>query len=132
MFAEQSAGGKITMNLRKGHSSVYLQYPTVGESMGAEMFEVVVRDDVLIFRFKVKPVDSNQKSDEDHLHEMELSSVTVDDDYIINKFTDFIQSKTISAFHLEITSRGKCLVFNIAEGPGRINGLTLNIERKIC
>jgi hypothetical protein len=119
------------MNLRKGHSSVYFQYPTVGESMGAEMFEVEIKNSVLIFKFTVKPVDSNQISDEAHLHEMELSSVTIDDDYIISKFINFIKTKTISAFHLEIISRGKKLIFNVAQGPGRINGLSFNIENKI-
>lgn len=119
------------MILRKGHSSVYLQYQTVGESMGAEGFETEVKEGVLIFSFRLKPVDSNQESDEGHLHEMKLLSVTVDDDYVINKFTDFVKSKSISAFHLEIGSRGERLLFNVAQGSGKLNGLTFNIENRI-
>lgn len=118
-------------NLRKGYSSVYLQYPTVGETMGAEEFQAEVKDEILTFRFKIKPVDSNQRMDEEHIHEMELTSVTIDDDYIISKFIQFIEPKIILVFHLEIVSSGKRLLFNVAEGPSRLNGLTFNIESKI-
>lgn len=121
----------MSYNLRKGKSFVYLQYPTVGESMGAEAFQAEVTDDILVFRLKVKPVDSNQKMDEDHLHEMELLSITVDDDSIISKFMEFVKSKSFSVFHLEVLSRGECLVFNVVEEPSRLNGLTFNIENKV-
>lgn len=121
----------MALSLRKGSSSVYLQYEVTGESMGAKEFEAEIKNNILIFRFKVNPVDSNQRDDEDHLHEMELKSVTVDDDYIITKFIDFIKNKSVEGFNLEIISRGRSLVFNVAEGPSKLNGLTFNIENKI-
>ena len=124
-------GKQMISSLRKGSSSVYFQYESTGESMGAEEFEAEVKNNILIFRFKVKPVDSNQREDEEHLHEMELLSVTVDDDYIITRFIDFIKNKSIEGFHVEVFSRGKRLVFSVSEGPSKLNGLTFNIENKV-
>ena len=125
------AGELMVSSLRKGSSSVYFQYENTGESMGANEFEAEIKNNILIFRFNVKPVDSNQREDEDHLHEMELLSVTVDDDYIITRFIDFIKNKNVDGFHMEIMSRGKRLVFVVAEGPSKLNGLTFNIENKV-
>ncbi len=118
-------------SLRKGSSSVYLEYENAGESIGADKFEVEVKDDILIFRFHLTPVDSNQKDDEGHLHEMDLLSVTVDDDYIITRFIDYIQNKRIYGFGVEIISCGKRLVFSVAEGPSKLNSLTFNINHEV-
>ena len=116
--------------LRKGSSSIYFQYETTGESIGVVETEVEIVNRDLVFRCKVSPVDSNQKMDEDHLHEMELKSITLGDDYMITKFVEFCENKIISAFKVEILSRGKHLVFNVSEGPSKINGLTFSFESK--
>ena len=121
----------MASSLRKGHSSVYLQYEHVGESMGAEKFETESNNGTLIFRFRINPVDSNQRDDEAHLHEYKLQSITVYDDHIITKFINFIKNKHASEFRVEIVSQGKCLEFSIAEGPSQLNGLTFQIENEV-
>jgi len=62
-------------SLRKGSSSVYLQYANVGDSIEAEKFDIGLLDGALVLAFTLRPVDSNQREDEDHLHKMRLLSV---------------------------------------------------------
>lgn len=120
----------MKLSLRKGYSSVYLQYEHTGESIGAELFEASIDQDVAVFSFKLKPIDSNQKSDEDNLHELELESATIDDDHIITKFADFFKSKSFDLFQMHIQSKGKLLKFDVAQEVGKLNGLTFNVSNK--
>ena len=119
------------INLRKGHSSVYLKHPNVGGSIRADAFRAEVKDDVLTFSFKLLPLDDNETEDENNFHELDLQSVTVDDDYIVTDFTRFAESKSFSALHLNILSRGISFVFNCTGEPSKMDGLTFNIENKV-
>lgn len=98
--------------------------------MGADEFEVEIDNDILTLRFKVKPVGENQRDDEEHLHEMQLLSVTIDDDYIITRFIDYVKNNIVSELCIEIISRKKCLAFSVDEGASKLNALTFNIKAK--
>ncbi len=118
-------------NLRKGHSFVYLEYPNVGETMGAEKFEGEIKEGILLLRFKLRAAGQGQKMDEDHLHRLELQSVTIDDDYIVTRLKEFAESSTFSAFHLEIISHGKHMVFSGKAETSKRNGLKFSVESRI-
>ena len=121
----------MIINLRKGHSPVYLQFPHVGGSIGAEAFQAEMKDDILVFSFKLNPVDGNQSDDENHLHDDDLQSVTIDDEYVITNFAKYADSKTFSALHLDILSRGIHFVFNCTGEPSKMDGLIFKIENKV-
>jgi hypothetical protein len=106
----------VRLTLRKGHSSVFLQYARLGgDSIGAECFELEPRNDVTIVRFRLRPVDGNQRSDEERLHELELAEVRLNDGYIIKNVSRFIRSSHIKSdsIALEILSRAKTLRFSV-------------------
>jgi len=108
--------------LRKGHSSVYLQYEHDGDSMGAEKFEAGVSDGVLAFRFALRPVDGNQRTDEERLHSQELQSVQITDEYVIDKLSDLfsLYSREISEMRLIILSKGRSLSYNVVPGAAGV------------
>jgi len=87
-------------SLRKGSSLVYFQYPNVGGDIYADRFEVELHNYVATLRFRIKPSDSNQKDDEEHLHEYSLQSVRLDDKYIINHLGNFLKNKSVSSMWL--------------------------------
>ncbi|MDF2181596.1 hypothetical protein [Neptuniibacter sp. CAU 1671] len=116
-------------SLRKGQSSVYLQYENTGESMGAKLFEASLNDGVASISFTLAPVDSNQRSDEDHLHELDLVSVTIEDDLIITEISTFFKAKEFTELQLHIVSKKKLLKFAVSPGGAQLNGLVLNVSR---
>jgi|SRR6185437_13329316 len=117
--------------LRKGSSAVYLQYDNVGESIGADNFVATVRNDAVVLSFNLRPVDTNQKSDEEHLHSEELREIHLSDDYVIQNFSSFLSSPNVAAqkFAVEITSCGKVLHFPIAIGSAGVGFLPLIVQR---
>lgn len=124
----------MVRHLRKGHSSVYLQFDNDGSSIGAEAFQVEVQNNVVIIRFTLRPVDGNQKSDEENLHSKELKSVQISDDYIIENLSEFLKehSKNCSEMRLEIWSKGKNFVFAVEFGAAGINFLPLLVSRIVA
>lgn len=116
-------------NLRKGMSSVYLTYSHTEDTINADSFTIEARDDVAILRFRLKPIDSNQFDDENNLHEQELLSVAISDDYIISKLRNFLRYNNASSMKLEITSRARQLAFNVKPGAVDMNRLALIVER---
>ncbi len=81
-------------DLRKGQSSVYLQYGSYGgETIGAKGFQAEQRNDLIIFRFTLSPVDGNQKSDAQNLFSRPLQQVHVSDDHIITNLAKFVQHR---------------------------------------
>lgn len=118
----------MSTSLRKGNSSVYLQYENTGESMGAKLFEASINDSIATISFTLDPVDSNQRSDEDNIHEMDLKSVTFDDDLIIAKIPAFFESKEFVEFQLHIISREKLLKFLVTPGGGKPGGLVFSVS----
>ncbi len=119
----------MVRSLRKGSSSVYLQYPDDGDSIGADTFEAEITKDVVILRFRLRPVDSNQAEDENNLHEFDLLSVMIDDEYIIDNLSKFLKYHPASSMKLEIVSKGKVLIFNVKPDAEEIGQLYLMVER---
>ncbi|MFY0676104.1 MAG: hypothetical protein JXR18_02350 [Neptuniibacter sp.] len=115
-------------SLRKGQSSVYMQYENTGESIGAKLFEASLNGGIAAVSFTLAPVDSNQRSDEDHLNELDLESVTVDDDLIITEISSFFEAKEFIKFQLHITSKNKLHKFAVSPGGGKLNGLVFNVN----
>ncbi|MBD8898379.1 hypothetical protein [Rhodanobacter sp. DHG33] len=118
--------------LRKGASSVYLQYDDVGDSIGADNFVVTVRNHAVILSFNLRPVDSNQKSDEERLHSEELREIHLSDNYVIENLSSFLSSPNMAVQELvvEIASCGKVLHFPIAIGPAGLGVLPLVVQRQ--
>lgn len=102
-------------SLRKGRSSIYIQHPSTGHSIGAEKYESEIADDKAIFRLTLKPVDSNQRSDEEYFHTDQLVSVSIDDSIVIKGFGEHVTShkQKFSSWQLEVISRGKKFSFPV-------------------
>jgi hypothetical protein len=104
-------------SLQKGHSSssTYLQFSNVGGSIGAERYEAEIVDGAVVLRFTLKPVDENQRLDEDELHTQPLVSVQIMDALVIRNLKQFCaaRAKGIQGRKLEIISRGKAMQFDI-------------------
>ena len=119
----------MVSSLRKGHSSVYLAYEHGGDSMGAECFEAEVQDEIITLRFTVRPVDGNQRDDENRLHSENLRSVQIPDDYVIDRLSDFLSRHTgVSGMRLEILSKGKRLKFSVEPGAAGLGFLPLLVK----
>lgn len=102
-------------SLRKGHSSIYIQHPNTGHSIGAKKYESEIADDRAILRLTLNPVDSNQCSDEEHLHTDQLVSVSIDDSTVTKGFCEHVAShkQKFSSWQLEVISRGKKITFTV-------------------
>lgn len=102
-------------SLRKGRTSVYFQHEFTGHNIGAEKYESKVSDGVAILRFSVRPVDGNQKSDEEYLHSSKLLSISVDDGTVVDAFARHVNASDdeISSWVVELVSRGKNLRFPV-------------------
>ncbi|MGA2989330.1 MAG: hypothetical protein ABSD88_02560 [Candidatus Korobacteraceae bacterium] len=103
-------------SLRKGSSSVYLQYANVGDSIEAEKFDIGLLDGALVLAFTLRPVDSNQREDEDHLHKMRLLSVQIMDERVatgLRRYCALHSHEITKGMRLEIISRMKKLTFEI-------------------
>lgn len=109
----------MRLTLRKGQSSAYFQYGGYGETIGADNFEIELQGTTAVIRLNVRPVDSNQRADEEKLHTEELTEVHLSDDYVLDRLATFLSSDHIKAesIALEILSRGKTLRFSVAVGP---------------
>lgn len=103
-------------SLRKGRSSIYLQHEHTGHSIGAEQFEAQVDAGKLVLRFVLKPVDSNQRQDEDYLHEHPLESITLHDSYVIDQLRSYVDAKKvrIESWEIEIASRSRRFHFQVS------------------
>ncbi len=104
----------MKFSLRKGLSSVYLQYANSGGSIRAEHFEVEVANGTVILTFKLRPVDENQRADEDNLHRKEPVYAQILADVVVEALRTF-RTKHSEARGLvfEILSRKKRLRFTV-------------------
>lgn len=117
--------------LRKGHSSVYLQYDDVGDSMGIENLVAAARDGKVVISFDVRPVDSNQRTDEEHLHTDELREIHLSDDYSIENLATFLELPSVRGQEVvvELTTKGLMLRYSVAIGPAGLAFLPLVVQR---
>ncbi len=104
----------MKFSLRKGLSRVYLQYATDGNSIGAEHFEVEVANGTVIVTFKLRPVDGNQRADEENLHRKEPVYAQILADVVVEALRKF-RTKHSEARGLvfEILSRKKKFRFTV-------------------
>jgi hypothetical protein len=102
-------------SLRKGRTSVYLQHKLTGHSIGAEKYECEVKGGKAILRLSLRPVDGNQRYDEEYLHSNELVSLDVDDTTVIDGLQSYLQlhREEFKSWELQILSRGKRLAFAV-------------------
>ena len=102
-------------SLRKGRSSIYIQHPSTGHSIGAEKYESEIVDNKAILRLTLNPVDSNQRYDEEYFHTDHLVSVSIDDSTVIKGFGEHVtsQNQKIKSWQLEVLSRGKKFSFAV-------------------
>lgn len=98
-------------SLRKGRSSVYLQYEHGGDTIGADQFAVRLENTTAVLSFRLSPVDSNQKSDEERLYSERLKEIHIDDIYIIEKLGKFLNWDLVQydSVAVEISSRERQL-----------------------
>ena len=120
-------------SLMKGHSSVYLQYTHNGDNIGAERYEAEIVNGMAVLRFTLRPIDGNQRDDEQNLHSEELLSIQIDDEYVIDNLSKFLKlhAKETTEMRLEILSLGKTLQFSVTPGVSAIGGLSLLVKRII-
>jgi hypothetical protein len=119
-------------SLRKGRTSVYVQHANTGHNLGAEKYECEVSAGKLILRLSIRPVDQNQRFDENYLHDEELVSVVVDDSTVIDGLQEFVSSyrHQFETYELQLMSRGKTLCFAVntqRKIQGTHETLTLNV-----
>jgi hypothetical protein len=94
-----------------------MQHAHTGHNIGAEKFECEVSGGKAILRLSLRPVDGNQRHDEDYLHEHELESVDVDDSTVIDGLHSYLSfhRQEFNSWELQILSRGK--TFRLAVEP---------------
>ena len=106
-------------SLRKGYGStdVYLRYPNDGGSVGAEKYEVDLVNGIYVVSFVLRPVDDNQREDENGLHEgQRLLFVQIMKDQVIAELTRYRNTHPGGqGIRLEITSRKKTFSFNVTK-----------------
>ncbi|QIL89608.1 hypothetical protein GNX18_07465 [Microbulbifer sp. SH-1] len=102
-------------SLRKGRTSVYFQHEHTGHSIGAEKYESKVSESVAVLRFSLKPVDSNQRYDEEYLHSEPLISLSVDDGTVVDGFIKHVDSsdEDISIWKIQIFSKNREFEFTV-------------------
>lgn len=119
-------------SLRKGQSSIYLQHEITGHTIGAERFESDVADGVAILRLRLRPVDGNQRSDEQYLATNPLLSISISDSTVVTGFINHVNSRRqdVSSWRLQIVSRGREHAFLVepsVESHGALQVLQLQV-----
>lgn len=103
-------------SLRKGRTSVYLKHPHTGHSIGAEEYESKIEAEVAVLCFTLRPVDRNQKSDEEYLHNDVLEYVDINDATVITSLENHVKSHSqeVTSWKLQIISLGKIFRFEVS------------------
>lgn len=119
-------------DLRRGSSSVYLQYESSsGDTIGADQFEAALDGNAVVIRFCLKPVDENQRLDERRLNSEALTEVHISDEHIINNLIQFLNHKLVTAqeMRLQILSQGETIDYIVVLGAAGLNFLPLMVQR---
>jgi hypothetical protein len=120
-------------SLRKAHASVYLQHEITGHNIGAELFESEFLEGVATLRLRLRPVDENQKNDEQYLASSPLISATFNDLQVVTSFvkrTQAQRSQVRSWRLLMVSSVGKTFSFAVIpslEDHGAAQSLVLTV-----
>lgn len=119
-------------SLRKGHASVYLQHEITGHNIGADLFAAEFLDGVATFRMRLRPVDENQKNDEQYLATSPLISATVNDSQVVPSFVKRAnaQSDNVRSWQLLMVCSGNTYSFAVhpsLEGFGAAQSLVFKV-----
>ena len=103
------------VTLRKGQSSVYLQYASSGDSIGANNFTASVRTGKAFLSFRLRPVDSNQRSDMERLVDEALVDITINDAQVSERLASFCRAHWTHGLprHVEILGAHARLEFPV-------------------
>lgn len=117
----------MRVDLRKGQSSIYIQYKTGGDAIGVKNTEVEVINNIAIIRFELNPVDQNQRIDAQNLDKDEPMEIHISDDYIIENLYQFLNQSYVNAQELRVEIIYKTKIYNypIAFGAAGLNFLPL-------
>jgi len=120
----------VIRSLRKGHSSAYFQHAHTGHNIGVEKFECEVHNGKAVVRFSLRPVDGNQRHDQDYLHTHALVSVEIHDDHVIKGLRSYLEHRMLefSAWQLQVISRGTLFSFPVTARLSQRGSLKLSIE----
>src|SRR5258708_7419648 len=102
--------------LRAGYLTVDFQYANNCDSIGAENMRVAIVDGEVILKFVLRPVDGNQRDDEEYLHNHSPLSVQIRDEQAVTRLRKFLTARTREikkGLALEIVSRSKTLYFEV-------------------
>ena len=124
----QVTGKNMKRNLRKGSSSVHFEYSDGGESIRADTFEAETVADILTLSFRLRPVDDNERMDEENLHTKNLLSISIDDKYIIDGLTSYLKHYPASSMQLCVISKGKNLSFSVVLEERAIDHFSLIVQ----
>jgi hypothetical protein len=102
-------------SLRKGRSSVYLQYEITGHTIGAEKFESEIADGVAVLGLCLRPVDENQRNDEKYLETNALLSISISDAMVVNGFSTHVNAHMgkVESWELSVVSQGRAYTFHV-------------------
>lgn len=124
----------MRQDLRKGQSSIYCQYESgSGDTIGVKCAEVELIENVAVIRFELKPVDENERIDARKLDEDKLSSINIDDDYIIENLERFLNQPYVTAneLGLEIIYKSKKYSYKTLIGTTGLGFLPLMVEAQV-
>lgn len=109
-------GTMTKRSLRKGSSSVHLEYQTSGDTIGAGDFKVEIMDGTLVLSFTLRPVDDDQRDDEKNLQKAKLQWVQIPDDYVIKKLERYrAVHPTPGGMVIEISSSKRVFRFAVKQ-----------------
>lgn len=100
-----------------------MQHLNTGHDINAEKFECEIINGILFFRFILKPAGSNQKYDEEMIHNEKILSFEIVDEKIISGLGDFINNNKnkISNISIELTTRDIKKVYDVEIDVDRYN-----------
>ncbi len=122
------------LSLRKGFALIDLQYEHSVDTMGTKDTAAAIVDGAAVLKFTLKPVDENQRIDEDYLHSHALLAVQLTDEYVIQGFGEFCNrhsDEITNGMRLEILSKGKPFKFHVGQSDYQGRGFLLlkNLKR---
>ncbi|MCC5086431.1 hypothetical protein [Xanthomonas campestris] len=119
-------------DLRKGQSSVYLQYESgSGDTIGPEQFEVALERGSVAIMFHLELFDGNQRIDERCLRSETLTQVHLRENNIIENLAQFLKQPYVKAQEmlLQVVSRGKSLDYTVSVGAAGLKSPPLLVQR---
>ncbi|HEY0555649.1 MAG TPA: hypothetical protein VGG20_15440 [Thermoanaerobaculia bacterium] len=120
----------MILRLRKGYENVDLCYEHGCDTICAEKYEAEIIDGAAVVRFSLRPIDDNQRDDEDNIHTKDLQSVVINDSYAVKRLLSFIGPRRheFSRWRLEVTSRENLFKYAVISRKAPPGGLELTVQ----